>query len=95
MKRICIACIGFYRKNLSKLKGKPSCKYYPTCSEYAMTAFEKHGFFKGLFLSVWRLLRCNPWSRGGIDYVPGTDDYYRIKFESAKKETKQPDDENN
>jgi putative component of membrane protein insertase Oxa1/YidC/SpoIIIJ protein YidD len=60
-----------------------------------MTAFEKHGFFKGLFLSVWRLLRCNPWSRGGIDYVPGTDDYYRIKFESAKKETKQPNDENN
>ncbi len=86
MKRICIACIKFYREKLSKLKGRPSCKYYPTCSEYAMTAFEKHGFFKGLCLSLWRLLRCNPWSCGGIDYVPGTDDYYRIKFESRKQE---------
>ena len=85
MKRICIACIKFYRKNLSKLKGKPSCKYYPTCSEYAVTAFEKHGFFKGLFLSLYRILRCNPFSRGGIDYVPGTDDYYRIKYESKKQ----------
>ena len=95
MKRICIACIEFYRKKLSKLKGKPSCKYYPTCSEYAMTAFDKHGFFKGACLSLYRILRCNPFSHGGIDYVPGTDDYYRIKFESKKeKETKHNEDNN-
>ena len=91
MKRICIACIRFYREKLSRLKGKPSCKYYPTCSEYAMTAFEKHGFFKGMFLSLFRLLRCNPWSRGGIDYVPGTEDYYRIKFESRKQKNHNED----
>ncbi len=81
MKRICIACIRFYRNKLSKLKRKPCCKYWPTCSEYALVAFEKHGFFKGFGLSLCRLLRCNPWSMGGIDYVPGTEDYYRIKYE--------------
>ena len=57
-----------------------------------MTAFEKHGFFKGFGLSLYRLLRCNPFSKGGIDYVPGTDDYYRIKYESKKeKETHNKD----
>ena len=57
-----------------------------------MTAFEKHGFFKGFGLSLYRLLRSNPFSKGGIDYVPGTDDYYRIKYESKKeKETHNKD----
>lgn len=72
MKYICIALIKFYRKYLSGLKGRPTCKFHPTCSEYALCAFEKYGFFKGMALSVWRVLRCNPFSRGGIDYVPGT-----------------------
>ena len=46
------------------------CKYYPTCSSYAVTAIERHGVFKGMILAVWRILRCNPWSMGGVDHVP-------------------------
>ena len=46
----------------------PRCKYYPSCSNYAATAIRRYGF-KGLLMSIWRLLRCNPWSEGGLDYV--------------------------
>lgn len=69
MKYLMIALINFYKKLISPLF-PARCKYYPTCSEYAILSFKKHGFFKGLVLSVWRLLRCNPWSNGGIDPVP-------------------------
>jgi uncharacterized protein len=48
----------------------PSCKYYPSCSAYAVTALRRHGALKGAVLAAWRLLRCNPWSRGGVDHVP-------------------------
>ncbi len=48
--------------------GAPTCKYHPTCSEYAALAIRKHGVVKGLAMGTWRLLRCNPWSHGGIDY---------------------------
>ncbi|MFH5821396.1 membrane protein insertion efficiency factor YidD [Georgenia sp. AZ-5] len=48
----------------------PSCKYYPSCSAYAVTALRRHGFVKGSLLAAWRLLRCNPWSLGGVDHVP-------------------------
>lgn len=58
-----------YQKFISPLF-PPRCKYYPTCSAYAIQALEKHGFIKGTILAVWRILRCNPWSRGGVDYVP-------------------------
>ena len=61
--------IRFYRKFVSPCK-PPCCKYYPTCSTYALAAVEKHGIIKGTALATWRLLRCNPWSLGGIDYVP-------------------------
>ena len=70
MSNICIAIIKFYRKNLSHLKGHGTCIFYPTCSEYAIQAFEKYGFFKGSLLSIRRILRCNPFSRGGYDPVP-------------------------
>lgn len=86
MKKICISCIRFYRGHLSKLKGKPTCKFYPTCSEYAMRAFEIHGFFKGSYLSLWRILRCNPLSRGGVDYVPGSPE--RARWETEKENNK-------
>ena len=46
-----------------------SCKYHPSCSQYALDALRTHGFFKGSVLSGWRLLRCNPWSHGGVDFV--------------------------
>lgn len=57
----------------------PVCKYYPSCSHYAIQAIKTHGAVKGLLLAVWRILRCNPWSRGGVDYVPRRFDllYYR------------------
>jgi putative membrane protein insertion efficiency factor len=47
---------------------EPRCKYYPSCSNYAATAIKRYGF-KGVAMAGWRLLRCNPWSHGGIDYV--------------------------
>ncbi len=48
--------------------GAPTCKFHPTCSEYASLALRRHGPVKGSALTVWRLLRCNPWSHGGVDH---------------------------
>lgn len=70
MKTLCIRLIQFYRKYLSPLKPHPTCRFTPTCSAYAIEAFEKRGFFVGLFLSVWRILRCNPFCVPGYDPVP-------------------------
>lgn len=70
MKRILIGLIQFYRKYLSGLKTTPTCKYTPTCSEYGLQAIEKYGALKGGLLTVWRILRCNPFSKGGYDPVP-------------------------
>lgn len=65
-----IYIIGIYRKYISPLKGYSSCKYIPSCSQYAIEALKKYGFFKGMLLSIWRVLRCNPFSKGGFDPVP-------------------------
>lgn len=48
------------------------CKYYPSCSAYGLEALETHGAFKGSWLTIRRIVRCNPWSKGGFDYVPGS-----------------------
>ncbi len=66
---ICALLIRGYRRFLSPLLG-PHCRFYPTCSAYALEAFTVHGFFKGGFLTARRLLRCGPWSEGGFDPVP-------------------------
>lgn len=66
---ICSLPIVFYQKFISPLK-PPCCKFYPTCSQYALTAIRRFGIFYGGFLAVKRILRCHPWSIGGIDYVP-------------------------
>lgn len=58
-----------YQKFLSPLT-PPRCRYAPTCSQYAVDALRVHGPIKGSILSTWRLLRCNPWSHGGVDHVP-------------------------
>lgn len=50
------------------LAGAPTCKYHPSCSAYASGAVSKHGLVKGSAKAAWRLLRCNPWSHGGVDY---------------------------
>jgi uncharacterized protein len=60
--------IKLYQKTVSPLLGE-RCKYYPTCSEYAAQSITKFGILRGLVLAGWRLLRCNPWSRGGFDPV--------------------------
>ena len=70
MKRILIYIVKFYRKYLSALKGRGTCIYTPTCSEYAIIAIEKYGAFKGGFMALWRILRCNPFAKGGHDPVP-------------------------
>lgn len=70
MKKIFIKLIVFYQKYLSALKGGSTCKYVPTCSQYAIEAIEKYGALKGGLLAVWRILRCNPFSKGGFDPVP-------------------------
>lgn len=62
--------VKFYQRNLSGLKGYSSCKYFPTCSQYAIEAIEKYGPLKGGRLAIWRILRCNPFSKGGYDPVP-------------------------
>ena len=49
---------------------KPCCRFYPTCSQYALEAIQKYGAFKGFFLALWRILRCNPFCKGGYDPVP-------------------------
>jgi len=69
MKKILIAMIVFYKKYISPYK-RTKCPYIPTCSTYCMEAIEKHGVIKGGLLSLWRLIRCNPFSSGGYDPVP-------------------------
>lgn len=78
MKKLLVKLIGLYQKYLSPLK-RPCCKYYPSCSSYAVSAIEKHGAIKGIILAAWRILRCNPWSMGGVDYVPEKFHLYTLK----------------
>ncbi len=70
MKKLCIALIRFYQRVLSPRKRTPTCRFTPTCSAYAIEAFEKRGFFAGLILTVYRVLRCNPLCAWGYDPVP-------------------------
>ena len=69
MKKLLIYMIQFYRRYLSPMKST-KCPYIPTCSEYGFEAVSKYGAFKGGLLTVWRILRCNPFSKGGYDPVP-------------------------
>lgn len=63
-----LAPIRLYQRVISPAM-PARCKYYPTCSEYAVQAVRSYGIARGLVLAVWRLLRCNPWSHGGVDPV--------------------------
>ena len=69
MKRVLLALIRFYRSAISPHTA-PRCKYIPTCSQYGLEAIERFGALKGFGLTVWRVLRCNPFSKGGYDPVP-------------------------
>lgn len=68
MKKILILLIGIYRKYISPLK-KPCCRFYPTCSVYAIDAINKYGAVKGSFIATKRIVRCNPFCKGGYDPV--------------------------
>lgn len=67
MKSFFIVPIKLYQKWISPMFG-PRCKYYPSCSSYAVSAIQTYGL-KGVAMSIWRLVRCNPWSHGGVDYA--------------------------
>ena len=69
MKKLMLACIRFYRRGISPLR-PPCCIFIPTCSQYAIEAIEKYGAVKGGWLTLKRLLRCNPFHKGGYDPVP-------------------------
>ena len=75
MKTFLIKSIIFYRTHISP-KFPPMCKFYPTCSEYGITAIERFGVFKGSLLIIWRLIRCSPLTSGGYDPVPEKKEYY-------------------
>lgn len=67
--RICATPIVAYQRWISPML-PARCKYYPTCSAYAVEALTRHGLIKGFILTTWRLARCNPWSMGGVDLPP-------------------------
>lgn len=69
MKKLLILLIQIYRKYISPMKST-KCPYFPTCSEYGLEAVQKYGAFKGSLLALWRIIRCNPFSKGGYDPVP-------------------------
>jgi putative membrane protein insertion efficiency factor len=69
MKRFLLRLIRLYRKGISP-HFAPSCRFRPTCSQYALTAIERFGALKGGGMALWRILRCNPFCKGGYDPVP-------------------------
>jgi putative membrane protein insertion efficiency factor len=77
MKYILIYIIKFYKNFISPMF-PPSCRFYPTCSSYFIEALQRYGFFIGTFLGIKRILRCNPFFKGGFDPVP--DKFQIIKF---------------
>ena len=67
---ILLALIRVYQKTLSRGLPGNSCRFYPSCSHYGYQAIYKHGAFKGSYLAIWRIIRCNPFSSGGYDPIP-------------------------
>jgi putative membrane protein insertion efficiency factor len=68
MRTIATAPVRLYQRTISR--GLPArCKYHPSCSEYAVQAIRRYGVLRGAVLAAWRVLRCNPWSHGGLDFV--------------------------
>jgi len=69
MKKLLIKLIRFYQKHISS-KTPPCCRFYPTCSQYGIEAVGRFGAIKGSIMTIWRILRCNPFVKGGYDPVP-------------------------
>ena len=66
---VVVGLLRLYQRVISPMYG-PTCRFYPSCSQYALIAVERHGVLRGTALAAWRLLRCNPWNAGGVDDVP-------------------------
>ncbi len=69
MKKLALKLINFYQNKIS-INTAPRCKYSPTCSQYAKECYTEYNFFYASLLSFWRILRCNPFSKGGYDPIP-------------------------
>jgi len=65
---LAVAPVRFYQRAISPALPR-RCRYHPSCSSYAIAAIRRYGILKGLVLAAWRLLRCNPWNHGGVDFV--------------------------
>ncbi|MGI6392018.1 MAG: membrane protein insertion efficiency factor YidD [Candidatus Izemoplasmatales bacterium] len=83
MKKLMIKLIKSYQKQHAFRA--PSCKYKPTCSNYALDAYENYNFFYASLLTIWRLLRCNPFSKGGYDPIPKYKKELKLQLEEEKK----------
>jgi len=81
MRTLLVAAINFYQKWISP-SFAPRCKYYPSCSTYAASAISHYGI-RGVGMALWRLVRCNPWSHGGVDYAVKTSSL--IKYKTTEK----------
>jgi uncharacterized protein len=68
LRALAVAPVRAYQRAISPALPQ-RCKYYPSCSEYAVGAIKRYGLLRGAVLAAWRLLRCNPWSHGGVDFV--------------------------
>jgi uncharacterized protein len=91
MKYLLIGLLRLYRLLISPLYGNV-CRYYPSCSAYALRAVEVHGAARGSWLTVRRLLRCHPWAPGGYDPVPGTSEFEEDMREQAERAAKMGED---
>ena len=89
MRKLLLLPIRFYQYAISPMMVS-HCRYHPTCSQYAIEAISHHGGFKGLFLSIRRLLRCHPWGKGGYDPVPGTEDHKDISSDCCEPAVQTP-----
>ena len=69
MTHAAIALVRLYRALVGPLLPANTCKYHPSCSQYALDALRRYGFLRGSVLAAWRVLRCNPWSHGGVDFA--------------------------
>jgi putative membrane protein insertion efficiency factor len=81
---LAVGAIRFYQWGISPLFGRNKCRFYPSCSAYAIEAFLAKGFVKGFFMAAWRILRCHPFSRGGYDPV---DKEHSLLDESSQGKT--------
>lgn len=86
MKKVLKIPIYAYRRFISPLK-PPTCRFYPTCSEYALEALEQHGALKGSYLTVIRICKCHPFHPGGIDHVPPNKKKQRVDKTSSNLDT--------